>query len=112
MLITRTDYMSDSSNLHRTYYGQFVTESTKLFVVSRIGLDILRSSSCPHFNDVIRHNGPHNWVWDYAPVDSTKMRECGEIGQNSLPSWSSITCVAKEAARQLLEEELVNGNPS
>ena len=111
MQISRPDYMKDSKNLHRSYYSQFVTENTKLFVKNRIGLDLLRTSNCPHFNDVIKHDGPNGWIWDRAPVDTQKMRDCDEIGKNSLPSLASVTCVAKEAARQLLEEE-ANGSSS
>ena len=111
MQISRSDYMKDSKNLHRSYYAQFVTANTKLFVKNHIGLDLLRTSSCPHFNDVIKHDGPNGWIWDRAPVDVQKMRDCDEIDKNSLPSLASVTCVAKEAARQLLEEE-ANGPSS
>lgn len=104
MAIHRTEYMKDSSKLHSDYYGQFITESTKLFVASHIGMDLLKQSTCPHFNDIIRNTGPNGWIWDRAPVNIPLMRECDEIGKNSLPSLSSVTCVAKEAARRMLEE--------
>jgi len=105
-MITRTEYMKNSSELHQEYYLQFATESTFQFVRSRIGLEKLRSSKDKYFNDVIRMPGRADatWIWDLSPCNLQLMRELGEVGTKSLPSKSTCTCVGKAAARKLLSE--------
>jgi hypothetical protein len=105
-MITRTEYMKNSSELHYEYYLQFATESTFQFVRSRIGLKKLRSSKDKYFNDIIRHSdgGAGGWIWDRSPVNLTLMRELGEVRARSLPSMASHTCVGKAAARKLLSD--------
>jgi hypothetical protein len=105
-MITRDQYMENSSELHQEYYLQFATESTFHFARTQIGLEKLRSSKDKYFNDIIKHsnNGAGGWIWDNSPVNLTLMRELGEVGPRSLPSMASHTCVGKAAAKKLLSE--------
>jgi len=103
-MITREQYMQNSSELHHAYYLQFATESTFQFVRSQIGLEKLKTSKDKYFNDIIRLPGTANatWIWDRAPINQTL---CREIGENL--SRSTFTCVSKAAARELLNREIV-----
>ena len=105
-MITRSQYMENSSELHQEYYLQFATESTFHFVRTKIGLEKLRSSKDKYFNDIIRMPGRADatWIWDFSPCNLQFMRELGEVGERSLPSKSTCTCVGKAAARKLLSE--------
>lgn len=104
-MITRAQYMENYSELHNAYYLQFATASTFQFVRSSIGIDKLKTSKDKYFNDIIKHGPFGGWIWDSSPVNSTLMKELGEIGERSLPSKSTHTCVGKAAARHLLNEE-------
>lgn len=103
--ITRKEYMEDSKNLHHSYYAQFVTEATKLFVKERIGLDKIMASSDKNLNDVCayfpnyRGGNEPMWMWDIAPYNKGLLRDLGEFD-----SHSTATCVSKAAARMLIEE--------
>ncbi len=86
---------SDTMALHRRYHAQFVNESTKLSVTNTIGLDRLKASTDPHLNDIplrewdeLTHFLPISHVWK-------------EVGDR--PSLGGLVCIAKEAARQVLE---------
>jgi hypothetical protein len=105
-MITRAQYMENSSELHQEYYLQFATESTFHFVRTKIGLEKLRKSKDKYFNDIIRMPGiaDATWIWDSSPHNLQLMRELGEVGERSLPSKSTRTCVGKAAARKLLSE--------
>jgi hypothetical protein len=103
-MITRTEYMQNSSVLHYEYYLQFATDSTFHFVRTSIGLEKLRSSKDKYFNDIIKHGPSGGWIWDHSPVNLPLMRELGEVGTKSLPSKSTCTCVGKAAARKILSE--------
>jgi len=105
-MITRDQYMENSSELHQEYYLQFATESTFQFIRSSIGLNKLRASKDKYFNDIIKHSngGSGGWIWDSSPCNLQLMREIGEVGEKSLPSKSTRTCVGKAAARKLLSE--------
>jgi hypothetical protein len=109
-MITRKEYMSDSSNLHHKYYAQFITEATKRFVLGGLSVEKIRKafdSGDEHLNEIkIPYNNMSRgggWWWDEAPVDVGLMREAGEIGPGSLPSMATHTCVGKAAARVLAE---------
>jgi hypothetical protein len=107
-LITRKQYMENSSELHHAYYAQFITDGTRAYVKSRIGIDKLMKSNDKYFNDLgIKHtqNGAGTWVWDFAPVNIQRMRDAGECGVGYLPSQSAVTCTAKACARMLVLEE-------
>jgi hypothetical protein len=105
--------MGNSSDLHRQYYEQFITDQTRIWVIDNIGLEKLRKSKDEYFNDLGYEHTYSNalrtstWIWDNAPVNVNKMRECGEC--SDYPSLCVRTCVAKHAARILLEE-YNNGN--
>lgn len=104
-IITRTQYLNDSSNLHQAYYSQFVTPATVEYVKRRIGIEKLKSSKCEHFNDLgYKHSqgGAGTWIWDFAPVNIAAMIDAGECSGYG-PSYSSITCTAKACARMILE---------
>ena len=107
-MITHKEYMANSAELHHAYYLQFVTEATKRFVLERIGMDKLLRSTCPHLNDIVKHNnnniGVGSWVWDYSPCNVTLMREAGAVSIGYLPSPSMCTCVGKAAAKELIRE--------
>jgi hypothetical protein len=98
--------MENSSELHQDYYLQFATEATFNFVRTQIGLEKLRKSKDKYFNDVIRMPGhaDSTWIWDSSPYNLQLMRELGEVGERSIPSKSTRTCVGKAAARKLLSE--------
>ena len=105
-MITREQYLANGSELHQDYFLQFATQSTFEFVRSRIGLEKLKSSKDKYFNDVIRMPGTAEatWIWDLSPMNLDLARELGEVGQKSLPSKSTRTCVGKAAARKLLND--------
>lgn len=110
-MLTRNDYMKDSSNLHRAYYGQFVNEQVKNAVLQFIGKDALLKSKDEHLNDIPLKK------WDalggfafsnttgemlhkpatIEPVEIAKLREAGE-GVSS----ATLVCIYKEAARQIM----------
>lgn len=107
-IITRKQYMDNSSELHHAYYSQFVTPETEKYVLKSVGLKKLLRSKDGHFNDLgIRHslNGAGTWVWDFAPYNLQAMRDAGEVTRGYLPSHSSVTCTAKAAARSIVERE-------
>lgn len=91
--------MKDSAALHHAYYLQFGTPATRAFVLREIGVEKLKSSRNPYFNDIIKHQHPHGWIWDYAPINTDILRERGEINSQAVR-----TCVAKAVAREILRE--------
>ena len=105
---TRQDYLAHRCT-HREYYAQFVNESTRLSVRACIGVERLLASTDEHFNDIPLHewdslcgfhqSGSRITGSPRLPV-SGRWLELGEGG----PSLSSLVCVAKEAARQLVDE--------
>lgn len=102
-LLSRSDYMSDSSNLHQRYYAQFVTEQTKAFVLSAIGIEKLTKSTDKHLNDVVRMGSGGGWVWDCSPFNTALAKKAGEISHSGSPS--THTCIGKAAARIILNEQ-------
>ena len=98
-MITRAEYMENSSELFHEFYSQFVTQGTLSFVETNIGLKKLQASKCKHLNDVVEwENGGRNWIWDQSPMNRMLARE---LGENCSPS--THTCVGKTAARILLK---------
>ncbi len=102
--MTRKEYMDSSfprNNAHREYYAQYVTESIRLLVKSRIGLSRLQKSTDEHLNDIPLDE------WDrLAPIinrsANSLLRANGDF-----PTLNSSICIAKEAARQILESSEV-----
>lgn len=101
-MITREQYMENSSELHHEYYLQYATEQSYDFVRKIIGIKLLQSSTDKYFNDIIKHRngGRGGWAWDHAPINIKLMKELGE--PNSL---STHTCVGKSVAREILRQE-------
>ena len=104
--ITRADYMANASELHQDYYSQFVTESTKRFILNSLKVEDIRAAlenGDKHLNKIkIPFNNMGQgggWWWDNAPANITLMKECKELN-----SPSTRTCIAKAAARMLVEE--------
>ena len=85
MKYTRKQYMSGEVTFQQ-YYGQFVTQQTKNTVTSNISVNRLLASTDEHLNDIPLIE------WD---------RMHGLLGGNSL---CETVCIAKEAARQIIEE--------
>ncbi len=96
-IITRAQYMENSSELHHDYYFQFVTEATKQFVLNRIGMAKLLASTDGHLNDTATMESGR-WIWDSSPINTALLKEAGE--QNTP---STHTCVGKAAARWLID---------
>lgn len=103
--ITRSEYMKDSTTLHHDYYSQFVTESTKIFVLTSLTVDQIKKAldnGDKHLNDIkIPYNNMGrggNWWWDDAPINTSILKELGESN-----SSATHTCVAKSCARMLAE---------
>lgn len=96
-MITREKYLSapydETGRVHRAYYGQFVTEDVKDAVLRHIPLKMLKASKDAHLNDI------HLVVWDRVQVrQAAAMRARGDF-----LTTAGNTCIAKEAARQILE---------
>lgn len=112
IMITRKQYMTKEAT-HREYYGQFVTPSIIKFVVDRIGQKRIADSTDPHLNDIQLED------WDALEpfIQSVCLNAVGdaeEAGWTQTPTgrtrkvcWtlSTNTCIAKEAARQWLDEK-------
>lgn len=106
-IFTRAEYMAggdDQHAAHRRYYGQFVTPRERAIVKTTFGIDLLRASADPYFNDIpillwdalIYQVGYETWA---------AMRDAGDPGPVSL---GNSACLFKEAARQLVEAEPVD----
>ena len=82
---------------HREYYAQFVTSQTTHYVARQIGVEKIKASTDPHLNDIPIAK------WDSIPhyLDGSKLKEAGDYLTDA--GW---VCIAKEAARQLVEEDL------
>ena len=111
MTITRAEYMQDSSNLHRQYYGQFVNDAVKNKVLQFIGKEALLASTDEHLNDIPLKK------WDalggfifrgselilkpttIEPIEISKLKEANEG-----VSPSTLVCIYKEAGKQLIEQ--------
>jgi hypothetical protein len=94
---TRKDYM-DKNCSHREYYAQFVTEGTRRSVLRSIGKDALLESTDESLNDIPLKRWDNLLGIITGEVD-TKMR-----AGKDWPSAAGKVCIAKEAARQIIEE--------
>jgi hypothetical protein len=96
----------NSYELHRQYYGQYVTPAVKALVLRVIGRSVLEETpDRRHFNTI----GLHRWdplvrILPYEVV--LKLRENGDY----LTLVGGV-CILKEAARQLWEEWDDEGAP-
>jgi len=82
-MFTRQDYL-DNKCTHREYYAQFVTLYIKAMVSNFIGINHIKASMDEHFNDI--------------PLGLWDTLRCGG------KTLSDNVCIAKEAAKQLKEE--------
>ena len=99
-MITYSEYMNDSSNLHNAYMAQFVTESTKAWVKSAIGLEKLKRSIDKHFNDIPLER----WDMFFKTQDfSAISRKIKESGSTNAYTLCYAVCVAKQAAYMLMD---------
>ena len=103
--------MEDSSTLFQDYYAQFVTEDTKSFILRDLTVEKIKKaieSGDEHLNKIgIPFNNMcrgGSWWWDHAPINLQLARELGAVGERSLPSQSTRTCVGKAAAKILIKE--------
>tara|TARA_R110000796_G_scaffold246028_1_gene370587 strand:- start:31 stop:351 length:321 start_codon:yes stop_codon:yes gene_type:complete len=106
-MITRKQYMNKECT-HHEYNSQFVTEATKRFVLSELKVEDIKhalENGDEHLNKIkipFNNMGSYGgWWWDNAPINTGLVRECGD---NLSPS--TYTCVAKAAARILINEAL------
>lgn len=101
-LMTRQEYLKDGSNLHHEYYSQFITESTKAYILEEIGIEKLKSSVCEHFNDLYKMSpgAMGTWIWDGTPINMELAKEAKEGN-----SMATHTCVGKACAKRFLSGE-------
>lgn len=93
-MITRKDYIEGRAT-YDEYYSQFITEQVKRAVDWRIGIDTIKRSTDPHFNDIPLVK------WDYLgfqswPEQIALLKRVGDC-----PSLSHNACVGKCYARQI-----------
>ena len=94
-MFTRKQYINKECT-HEQYYGQFVTDGTKARVLSGIGLDALKKSNDPHFNDIPLHE------WDGLVANCPGSAAFSKAGDYY--TLAGGICLLKEAARQVLEQ--------
>ena len=100
-IYTRKQYMAESHldgmTAHRRYYGQFVNQSTIARVVNSIGKERILASRDPHMNDIPLA------LWDRLVPQlpgSAGFKKAGDYY-----TLANGVCLAKEAARQWLEQQ-------
>ena len=95
-MYTRKQYLNKECT-HRQYYGQFVDNRTKQRVLSGIGLEALKKSTDPHFNDIALTN------WDKLVPNCP-----GSSGFANAGDYYTVAGgvgLLKEAARQILDDQ-------
>lgn len=96
------EYVDDATAMarHREYYSQFVTPKVKQLVLRRIGRKELLRSTDPHLNDIELDR------WDrlVCQIDGAAVTLLHEAGDSL--SLGAGVCMLKEAARQIIEEEV------
>ncbi len=101
-MYTRKQRLSDDCT-HREYYAQFVTNITKQRVLRTIGnKERLKEHFKLESEEFFHPDKIQIKTWDKFSVISTeadKMREAGDY-----LTLSGIVCIAKEAAKQIVEE--------
>ena len=98
-MITRKEYMAKKST-YEEYYEQFVTEGTKQRVLFHISLKELLASKDKHLNDIDLKR------WDNIGIGNEVARTVCEANESSGYSLSDQVCINKEAARQLIAENI------
>jgi hypothetical protein len=104
--MNRKEYMENTSELHRAYYGQFVNRYILYVVRDYIGMDALMASEDPYLNDIPLQK------WDRLsnsiPGHLSVPAEIDYPGQTQYAgkkfySLSNGVCILKEAALQIIE---------
>lgn len=101
-IFTRAEYLATAADhgacasAHRRYYAQFVNAHTIARVVESIGAAALRASTDPHLNDVPMRR------WDAIAYGLPVA--CSFESRGDHATLGGMGCVAKEAARQWIEE--------
>jgi hypothetical protein len=97
---------------HNDYYAQFITDATKKYILSELTVEQIKESiysGDEHLNEIkIPFNNMGiggSWWWDYSPINLNLARKLKEVGENSLPSRSTRTCIGKAAARILIKDK-------
>ena len=104
-MITRKEYMKDSSKLHHSYFLQFATDQTYAIVKRSIGIKAIAESTCPNMNDIPLR------LWDEIhPQIKGSVKRALKVYMHSYGcksfnwSLSDSVCVAKAVARELKKE--------
>lgn len=108
---TRSEYMANLIS-HQEYYGQFVNDAVKGVVARTIGVDVIRASRDPHFNDIALRR------WDAITdsvrhaIDATAWKHAQDTYSDRTKFYWSLSdsvCIAKAAAR-IIQDEGTAGN--
>ena len=105
-MITRKEYMNPRQGddkaryiAHREYYAQFVGHGTRALVQHRIGLARLKESKDLALNDIPLSEWDSIGFSISGPTLNSRMIEHGDC-----VSMAGLVCIAKEAARQIIDE--------
>ncbi len=91
-LITRSEYMQNSKELHVEYYFQFATPVFISIVRNVIGEERIKSSKNEYFNDIALH------IWDKLQI--VYNRKQMELAGDYL-TLSVKVCIAKAIAAKI-----------
>jgi len=92
---TRKEYLNGECT-HREFWAQFVDKRVKAHVANYIGRDAIISSTDPHLNDIPIAKWDHVGRLLLLPITFESVGDYCTL--------SSLVCIAKEAARQIKEE--------
>ncbi len=95
-MITRSEYMENSSELHEKYYGQFVTDDIVKCVVDAFGIERLKSAyeKEKYFNEIPLNN------WDILTGSLPAYVNAGLKNVGDYGTLANHVCILKAAARQ------------
>lgn len=99
-MITRAEYMENSSELHESYYGQFVTEEIKKLVISTFG--ILNLVSSLKEDKYMNNLSLEKWDILVGFLPSYVWAGLKNVGDNR--SLGNGVCILKAGARLAVEE--------
>lgn len=99
-MITRQQYLNKEAT-HQEYYAQFVTPGIKQRVRHAFSIESLIDGKDDHFNNIPLEQ----WVslLPVVPFEiNSKIKQC-----NDFATKAGVVCILKEAARQIVEENVV-----
>jgi hypothetical protein len=98
--------------LHHEYYIQFATDRTRRLVENTIGVDRIKASTDPHFNDIPLGEWDRMEMRVRDTIDRAKLGQAEPTGKPGSFMWSLSTavCVAKAVAREIRDAE-TNDDP-